>query len=238
METLSAMIEIQGLKTGFGQQIIHENLNLTVYQGEILGIVGGSGSGKSVLLNTIIGLNAPLAGTVQVKSDNWGVLYQKGALFSSLNVAQNIKVPMRELGDIPEKIANELVALKMQMVGLELDVANKFPSELSGGMVKRVALARALAMDAPLLLLDEPTAGLDPISASSFDKLCLELKKNLDLTIVMVTHDLHSLFALSDRIAVLIDKKIIVGTKQEILNNPHPWIQAYFTSARGANIPK
>lgn len=225
------MITIKDLKTGFGQQIIHENLNLHVSKGETLGIVGGSGSGKTVLLNAMIGAIQPISGTIELDTQNWGVLYQKGALFSSLTVLENIKVPMLEVAHMPEELACELASLKLCMVGLKLDDGNKFPSELSGGMIKRVALARALANDAPLLFLDEPTAGLDPIAANSFINLCLNLKKNLNLTIVMVSHDIHTLFALCDKIGVLVDKKLIIGTPEEIIKNPHPWIQEYFKSS-------
>lgn len=242
----NAIIKIKNLVTSFGNQSIHKNLNLEVKQGEILGIVGGSGSGKTVLLNTIIGLNKPESGDIEVFGINtadvdkmsqvqsrWGVLYQQGALFSSLTVAENIEVPMKEIAEIPKELADELVVLKLQMVGLPPETAVKYPSELSGGMIKRVSLARALAIDAELLFLDEPTAGLDPLAAESFDKLIKELQKNLKLTVVMVTHDLDTILSICDRVAVLIDHKIIVGTLEEIRNNPHPWIKAYFHGARG-----
>lgn len=241
-----SIIKIRGLVTQFGTQVIHDHLDLDVRQGEVLGIVGGSGSGKTVLLNTIIGLNKPARGDISIFGHNtrdstgweshqarWGVLYQHGALFSSLTVAENIEVPMKEIAHIPHDLADELVTLKLQMVGLDTKVANKFPNELSGGMIKRVSLARALAIDAELLFLDEPTAGLDPLAAESFDKLIRTLQQNLNLTVVMITHDLDTLYAICDRVAVLIDKKIIIGTLDEIQANPHPWIQAYFHGARG-----
>lgn len=243
------VIEIRNLVTQFGHHIIHDHLNLDVHEGEILGIVGGSGTGKTVLLNSIIGLNHRRSGEIKVYDVNikdydaahklrwrWGVLYQHGALFSSLTVGENIKIPMHEIAQIPDDIADELVSLKLQMVGLEPGVESRMPSELSGGMIKRVALARALAIDAGLLFLDEPTAGLDPISAAAFDKLIRTLQKNLKLTVVMVTHDLDTLNAICDRIAVLVDKKVIVGTKEEIKNHSHPWIQSYFKGERGRTV--
>ena len=240
------IIELRNLTTKFGTQVIHDHLDLDVNRGEIIGIVGGSGTGKTVLLNTIIGLNKPSEGDIKIFGHSqqevgnsqqiqsrWGVLYQHGALFSSLTVAENIEIPMKEIAKMPTDLSNELVPLKLQMVGLDPSVALKSPSQLSGGMIKRVSLARALAIDAELLFLDEPTAGLDPISASAFDKLILNLQQNLNLTVVMITHDLDSLATICDRIAVLVDKKVIVGTMEEIRNNPHPWIQSYFQGERG-----
>lgn len=243
---MDSIIKIRKLVTQFGGATIHDHLDLDVKRGEILGIVGGSGAGKTVLLNTIIGLNKPKSGEIFVfghssKDENliqtiesrWGVLYQHGALFSSLTVAENIELPMKELAHIPDQLADELTMLKLQMVGLPLDTAPKFPSELSGGMIKRVSLARALAIDAELLFLDEPTAGLDPLGATAFDRLIRTLQRNLNLTVVMITHDLDTLHAICDRVAVLIDKKIVVGTLDEIKKNPNPWIQAYFHGERG-----
>lgn len=241
-----AVIKIKSLYNQIGSQIIHENLNLEVMRGEVIGIVGGSGSGKTVLLNTILGLRQPQSGTIKVfdvdisgvnnhdsLKAHWGVLFQSGALFSSMTVGDNIKVPMREIAKTPSELQNEIVQLKLKMVGLDDSAINKLPSELSGGMIKRVALARALAIDAELLFLDEPTSGLDPISATAFDNLILDLKRNLGLTVVMITHDMDSLLNICDRIAVLVDKKIIVDKTENILKNPHPWIQEYFHGTRG-----
>lgn len=242
----NSIIKIRDLVTKFDSTVIHDHLDLDVRKGEILGIVGGSGSGKTVLLNTIIGLNRQVHGDIHVFGKNtgdpaslshiqkrWGVLYQHGALFSSLTVAENIEVPMKEIAHLPPQLADELVALKLQMVGLKPETGAKFPSELSGGMIKRVSLARSLAIDAELLFLDEPTAGLDPLAAESFDTLIRTLQQHLNLTVVMVTHDLDTILSICDRVAVLIDKKITIGTLEEIRNNSHPWIQAYFHGARG-----
>lgn len=234
METL---IAIHDLVNQFGTQRIHDGLNLDIYRGEVLGIVGGSGSGKSVLLRTILGLNTPYSGTIQFQESarlkqHWGVMFQRGALFSSLSVADNIQFPLREFSILTADECRELMYVRLNMVGLERSVADKFPAELSGGMVKRVALARALVLDPVVLFLDEPTSGLDPVSAEEFDQLIGTLHRNLKLTVVMVTHDLDSLFSTCDRIAMLVDKHVIVGTLQEILANPHPQIQAYFSGGR------
>ncbi len=241
------VIRVRGLRTQFGRQVLHERLDLDVKRGEVMAVVGGSGTGKSVLLNTIIGLNRQAAGTIEVLGQDtgqmgeqaakalktrWGVLFQGGALFSSLTVSHNIQVPMKEFTDLSQSMINELTALKVSMVGLPADVCNKFPSELSGGMQKRAGLARALALDPEILLLDEPTAGLDPIGAAAFDQLIGDLQGSLGLTVVMVTHDLDSLHAIADRIAVLVDRHIIVGTLDELMHNPHPWIQEYFHGPR------
>jgi len=242
------IIRVRGLVTRFGTNTIHEGLDLDVRRGEIIGIVGGSGTGKSVLLRTIIGLKRPEGGTIEVFGDKldrlsidarhnlqrrWGVLFQNGALFSSLTVAQNIRVPFREHTNVPSKLVGDLIRLKIQLVGLEPETGVKLPSELSGGMKKRAALARALALDPEILFLDEPTAGLDPIAAGQFDQLIRDLQRSLKLTVVMVTHDLDSLAAITDRIAVLLDKRIIVGTMSELMALPHPWIRAYFHGPRG-----
>ena len=242
------IIRIRGLVNRFGSNTIHEGLDLDVRRGEIIGIVGGSGTGKSVLLRTIIGLKRPEGGTIEVFGDKldrlsidarhnlqrrWGVLFQNGALFSSLTVAQNIRVPFREHTNVPSKLVGDLIRLKIQLVGLEPETGVKLPSELSGGMKKRAALARALALDPEILFLDEPTAGLDPIAAGQFDQLIRDLQRSLKLTVVMVTHDLDSLAAITDRIAVLLDKRIIVGTMSELMALPHPWIRAYFHGPRG-----
>lgn len=242
------IVRVRGLVTRFGSNTIHENLDLDVRRGEILGIVGGSGSGKSVLMRTMLGLKRPEAGTIEVFGERldrlsplarraierrWGVLFQNGALFSSLTVAQNIRVPFREHTTIPTKLAGDLIRLKIQLVGLDSDTGVKLPSELSGGMRKRAALARAIALDPEILFLDEPTAGLDPIAAGDFDQLILDLQRSLKLTVVMVTHDLDSLATITDRIAVLLDKHIMVGTMSELMALPHPWIREYFHGPRG-----
>jgi phospholipid/cholesterol/gamma-HCH transport system ATP-binding protein len=244
----SPVVRVRGLVTRFGSNTIHENLDLDVRRGEIIGIVGGSGTGKSVLLRTILGLKRPDGGTVEVFGERldrlspiarrtverrWGVLFQNGALFSSLTVAQNIRVPFREHTAVPTKLAGDLIRLKIQLVGLDPETGVKLPSELSGGMKKRAALARALALDPEVLFLDEPTAGLDPIAAGDFDQLILDLQRSLKFTVVMVTHDLDSLATITDRIAVLLDKRIMVGTMSELMALPHPWIRAYFHGPRG-----
>ena len=241
------VIRVRGLVTRFGEQTIHEGLDLDVNRGEILGVVGGSGTGKSVLLRTIVGLNRAAAGRIEVlgrdvsrMSDaeltalqqRWGVLFQNGALFSGLTVAENVAVPLREHRDMPQALMREIAALKIALVGLPADAAAKYPAQLSGGMRKRAALARALALDPDILFLDEPTAGLDPIAAAGFDQLISSLRSSLGLTVFMVTHDLDSLEAICDRIAVLIDRRITVGTLAEHMKNPHPWIQEYFTGPR------
>ena len=242
------VIRVHGVVTCFGAQTVHDGIDLEVQRGEVLGIVGGSGTGKSVLLRTIIGLQRPASGRVEVLGrdmlhlreaeqreleQHFGVLFQDGALFSSLTVAQNIEVPLREHVPMPEPLMAEIAATKIAMVGLPDEAGDKFPSQLSGGMRKRSGLARALALDPDILFLDEPTAGLDPIAASAFDRLIGDLKAGLGLTVVMATHDLDSLFAICDRVAVLVDKKIRVGTLAQHLEDPHPWIRAYFHGPRG-----
>lgn len=241
------VIRIRGLVNRFGRQVVHDGLDLDMRAGEILGVVGGSGSGKSVLLRTILGLRRANAGTIEIHGQDitrlsragmldiqqrWGVLFQSGALFSSLSVLDNIQLPMKEYTRLDPATREGLARLRLQMVGLPQDAGPKFPAELSGGMIKRAALARALALDPPLLFLDEPTSGLDPISATEFDELIAYLRDNLQFSVFMITHDLDSLFNICDRIAVLVDRKMIVGTRDEILANPHPWIQKYFHGAR------
>ena len=242
------VIRVRGLRTEFGTQVVHDNLDLDVYRGEVLGIVGGSGTGKSVLLRAILGLLKPAAGSIEVLGQDvrslapearrqlerrWGVLFQDGALFSSLNVAQNVEAPLREHFRLSQRLMDEIAALKISLVGLEPSVGAKFPAELSGGMRKRAGLARALALDPEILFLDEPTAGLDPIGAAAFDQLIRTLRDALDLTVVMVTHDLDSLQAICDRIAVLAERKVlVVGTMEQMLAETHPWIRSYFHGPR------
>ncbi len=243
-------IRVQGLKNGFGEQIVHEGLDLDVRRGEILGVVGGSGTGKSVLMRSIIGLQTPLEGTVEVFGEpmigrstdeaqavrrRWGVLFQGGALFSTLTVAENVQVPLREYyPKMSSTLRDEIASYKIRMTGLPGDAGPKFPSELSGGMKKRAGLARALALDPDLLFLDEPTAGLDPIGAAAFDEQTRQLQETLGLTVFLITHDLDTLYAICDRVAVLADKKVIaVGTIDELLALDHAWIQEYFNGPRG-----
>jgi phospholipid/cholesterol/gamma-HCH transport system ATP-binding protein len=242
------VVRVRGLRTRIGGRVLHDGVNLDLRRGEVLGVVGGSGSGKSVLLRTIIGLMEPEAGSIEIFGQDlrsldderlhgieagWGVLFQDGALISSLTAAQNVELPLREQLGIREPLLDEIAALKLALVGLPGDAGPKYPAELSGGMRKRAGLARALALDPRLLFLDEPTAGLDPIAAGAFDGLIHDLRTSLGLTVFMVTHDLDSLIAICDRIAVLVDKRLIIGTMDELLHNPHPWIQAYFRGPRG-----
>jgi len=247
-----AVIRVRGLTVGFGTQVVLEDLDIDVYRGEVLGVVGASGSGKSVLLRSIVGLLPRWAGTVEVYGKDlsqlgrrerieierhWGVLFQDGALFSSLTVTQNIQVPMREHLKLPQKLMDELAALRLSMVGLPLDAGAKFPAELSGGMRKRAGLARALALDPEIVFLDEPTSGLDPIGAAEFDDLVGKLQQTLGLTVFMVTHDLDSLYAICNRIAVLGEGHVLVsGDLKTMLAFEHPWVAAYFKGprARGA----
>ena len=242
------IIRVRGLVNRFGAELVHNGLDLDMYRGEVLGIVGGSGSGKSVLLRTIVGLNRPVAGKVEVfgrdlaaindrqmreLEKRWGVLFQDGALFSSLTVAENIEVPIREYFGLPLHLMDEISAVKVGLVGLPEDAGDKYPAQLSGGMRKRAGLARALALDPEIVFLDEPTAGLDPIAAGAFDALIRDLRASLGLTVFMVTHDLDSLFAICDRVAVLVDKKLRVGTVEQLLADNHPWIHSYFHGPRG-----
>lgn len=244
------IIEVRGLKNAFGDQIVHEDLDLDVRKGEILGVVGGSGTGKSVLMRSIIGLQSPIAGEVTVFGEptvgrletdaieirkRWGVLFQGGALFSTLTVAENVQVPLREFyPTLGLSLMDEIASYKVTMTGLPNDAGPKFPAELSGGMRKRAGLARALALDPELLFLDEPTAGLDPIGAAAFDELTKSLQRTLGLTVFLITHDLDTLYAICDRVAVLADKRVIaVGTIDELLALDHPWIQEYFRGPRG-----
>lgn len=251
VSTDDIVIRVRGLRTQFGTQVIHDGVDLDVRKGEVIGIVGGSGAGKSVLLRAIVGLTRPTAGEIELfgvetrrlAASEWrtqqgrcGVLFQDGALFSSLTVAENIQLPMREHLAMPQTLMDQLAALKVAMVGLTPDACTKFPSELSGGMRKRAGLARALALDPEILFLDEPTAGLDPIGAAAFDQLILDLQRSLGLTVFMVTHDLDSLAAICDRIAVLVDKRIRVGTMAEHMRDDHPWIHEYFHGPRARAV--
>jgi phospholipid/cholesterol/gamma-HCH transport system ATP-binding protein len=243
------VVEISRLSTKFGRTVVHQDLNLKIYAGEILSIVGGSGTGKTVLLRQMLGLERPSRGSVYVFGEDiskpaaeqlqrmrnhWGMLFQQGALYSALTVFDNIALPMRELHALPEKVIRDAVLLKMNMVGLGAEHANKMPADLSGGMIKRAALARALALEPQLLFLDEPTAGLDPDLSDSFVTLIKTLHRELKLTVVMVTHDLDTLFALSTRIAVLAEKHVIaVGPTRDVLEVDHPFIKQFFLGPRG-----
>ena len=244
-------IVVEGLVNAFDGHVIHQDLSLKVRRGEILGVVGGSGSGKSVLMRSIIGLQHPAAGSIDVLGQpmtgnpaspdeidvrsRWGVLFQGGALFSTLTVAENVEVPLREFyPEIDDTLRHEIARYKVMLSGLPPEAAAKFPSELSGGMRKRAGLARALALDPELLFLDEPTAGLDPIGAAAFDALTRALQDTLGLTVFLITHDLDTLYEICDRVAVLADKRVIeVGTIPELLQIDHPWIQEYFNGPRG-----
>jgi phospholipid/cholesterol/gamma-HCH transport system ATP-binding protein len=244
------IITVRGLCNSFGDQIIHKDLDLDVRPGEILGVVGGSGTGKSVLMRSIIGLQTPSDGEIEVLGENmigrsedeaknirrrWGILFQNGALFSTLTVAENVEVPIKEYFPyLKPPLLDEIASFKISMSGLLPDAGPKYPSELSGGMRKRAGLARALALDPELLFLDEPTAGLDPIGAAAFDELIRSLQQQLELTVFLITHDLDTLHTICDRVAVLADQKVVaVGTIAELLSLDHPWIQEYFNGPRG-----
>ena len=247
-----AVIKVRDLVVGFGDQIVLDHLSLDVRGGEILGLVGGSGSGKSVLLRTIIGLLPKRQGSIEVLGVDldqaneqerralerrWGVLFQQGALFSSLTVRQNVQFPMRENLGLSPRLLDEMALAKLEMVGLTAQDADKFPSELSGGMTKRVALARALALDPEIVFLDEPTSGLDPISAGDFDELIRTLQQTLEITVFMVTHDLESLYTACDRVAALADGKVVAeGPIATMIESEHPWVKTYFQGKRGAML--
>lgn len=243
-------IIVEGLTNRFGDQVVHEDLSLKVRRGEILGVVGGSGTGKSVLMRSIIGLQVPQEGHIEVFGrsitdadpdealgvrNRWGVLFQGGALFSTLTVGENVQVPLKQFyPEIGPELLDEIARFKVVLTGLQAEAAAKYPSELSGGMKKRAGLARALALDPELLFLDEPTAGLDPIGAAAFDRLTRELADTLGLTVFLITHDLDTLYEICDRVAVLADKKVIaIGTIPELLESDHPWIDEYFNGPRG-----
>jgi phospholipid/cholesterol/gamma-HCH transport system ATP-binding protein len=244
------VVRVRGLVNRFGDATIHDGVDLDLRRGEIMGVVGGSGTGKSVLMRSIIGLQLPEAGEIEVFGEQildrdedetldirkrWGILFQGGALFSTLTVAENIELPLREFYPrLPKPLLDEIAGYKVVMAGLPIDAGPKYPSELSGGMKKRAGLARALALDPELLFLDEPTAGLDPIGAAAFDDLTRDLQRTMGLTVFLITHDLDTLYAICDRVAVLADKRVIaVGTIPELLALDHPWIQEYFNGPRG-----
>jgi phospholipid/cholesterol/gamma-HCH transport system ATP-binding protein len=249
-----AILSVKDLTVGFGDKIVLDKLNLDIYRGEILGFVGASGAGKSVLMRTVLRLLPRRSGSIEILGADYdavddlqrmaldtrlGVLFQHGALFSALTVKENIQLPMREYLDLPQWLMDELAYLKIELVGLKPDAADKYPSELSGGMIKRAALARALALDPDLVFLDEPTSGLDPIGAAEFDELIAQLRDTLGLTVYMVTHDLDSLFSVCDRIAVLGQKKVLVeGTLDDMLAFDDPWVQSYFRGKRARSIPR
>lgn len=242
------VIKLRGIRNQFGSHVVHDGLDLDVYRGEILGVVGGSGTGKSVLLRSIAGLQKPTAGEIEVLGTNvrtaseeerialerrWGVMFQDGALFSSLNVRENVEVPMKAVRELDPALRSALADLKISLSGLPYLAGDKYPSELSGGMRKRAGLARALALDPEIVFLDEPTAGLDPIGAADFDTLTRQLSDTMGLTVFLVTHDLDTLHAICDRIAVLAEKKVLVtGTMQEMLTVDHPWVHEYFHGPR------
>jgi phospholipid/cholesterol/gamma-HCH transport system ATP-binding protein len=241
------LLQVQGLVNRFGSQLVHDGLDMQVVADEVFGIVGGSGAGKSVLLRTILGLQRPQAGVVRIDGSDitrltaaqlrgvkarYGVSFQQGALYSALTVLQNVQLPMIEHLELAAAERDELALVKIRLVGLPADAARKYPAQLSGGMVKRVALARALSLDPPLLFLDEPTSGLDPVSAAAFDELVLYLRQQLRLTIVMITHDLDTIFRTCNRVGVIVDRRMESDTLEGIVANPNPWIQAYFHGAR------
>jgi phospholipid/cholesterol/gamma-HCH transport system ATP-binding protein len=247
-----AVVRVRDLVVGFGDKLIMNGLNLDIYRGEVLGFVGGSGTGKSVLTRTILGLIRKRSGKIETFGEDtdamtdlqrraverrWGVMFQQGALFSGLTVKQNIQVPMREYLRLSQRLMDELAQLKIDMVGLKPDAADKYPSELSGGMTKRAALARALALDPELVFLDEPTSGLDPIGAAEFDDLIATLQKTLGLSVFMVTHDLDSLYSICDRVAALAEGKVIAqGPIATMLQSGHPWLKAYFQGKRARQM--
>ena len=244
---MAAVLEVTGLVNRFGAQVVHDGLEMQVEEGEVFGIVGGSGTGKSVLLRTILGLRRPQEGTVRLHGEDitqmspaelrhakagYGVTFQEGALYSALTVRENIQLPMIEYLRLDRATLDGLALLKLRLVGLPAEAGEKYPAQLSGGMVKRAALARALALDPKLLFLDEPTSGLDPISAAAFDDLIAYLQRELRLTVVMITHDLDSIFRICNRVGVIVDRRMVSGTLEEIVRNPHPWIRTYFHGER------
>jgi len=244
---MEPVVEVRGLVNRFGRQLVHDGLDMRVEEDEVFGIVGGSGAGKSVLLRSILGLQRPLAGTVCIRGSDithlserelrpikagYGVAFQSGALYSGLTVLENVQLPMIEHLRLPPTALEGLALLKIRLVGLPEDAAAKYPAQLSGGMVKRAAVARALALDPQLLFLDEPTSGLDPVSAAAFDDLVLYLQQHLKLTVVMITHDLDSIFRTCNRVGVIVDRRMESDTLERIVDHPNPWIQAYFHGER------
>ncbi|MRX50529.1 ATP-binding cassette domain-containing protein [Paracoccus sp. S-4012] len=248
MAERDAVIRVRGLRNAFGDHVVHEDLDLDLWRGEILGIVGGSGTGKSVLLRSIVGLQKPQAGTIEMLGSEvtgpsdaelealrgrFGVMFQDGALFSSLTVRENVEVPLRAVEGLSPEARTALADLKIALVGLPDKARHDYPAELSGGMRKRAGIARALALDPDILFLDEPTAGLDPIGASGFDRLVVELARGLGLSVFLVTHDLDTLYACCDRVAVLANRKVLAeGTLDDMLKVDHPWVQEYFHGPR------
>jgi len=240
---VESVICVRDLVNRFGSNVVHDGLSMDIEHGEVIAIIGGSGTGKSVLIRSILGLHRFTSGSIRVlgqeiryhqpgPEQNWGVLFQTGALLSGLTVQENVELPIAIHSDMPAGTRAELALLKIRMAGLPASAAAKYPSELSGGMVKRAALARALALEPRILFLDEPTAGLDPIGATEFDQLVAYLQSSLDLTVVMITHDLDSVFGVCDRVAVLVDRKIVVGPAEEVAASDHPWIRRYFNDSR------
>lgn len=252
MTAPEAVIEVRGLRSVFGRQVVHESLDLDLYRGEVLGVIGGSGAGKSVLLRSIVGLKRPDGGRIRMFGEDiteldeearrpferrFGLLFQDGALFSSLTVLENVKLPLVEYFKLPPDLLDELALLKIVLAGLPADAAHKYPSQLSGGMRKRAGLARALALDPEILFLDEPTSGLDPIGAAAFDELIRTLSAALGFSVFLVTHDLDSLYAICDRVAVLADGRVQVADRIEVVEaHPHPWIRDCFSGPRGRSI--
>lgn len=237
MTNIQPILTLENITTKFGDSVVHESLNLDVNTGEVLGLVGGSGSGKSVLLRTAIGLNKPATGSVDLRAKQIGVLFQHGALFSSMTVTENVALPLMEHTSLSRTEALRLARLKLALVGLDSTAGERYPAELSGGMIKRAALARALIREPDMVFLDEPTAGLDPITAAAFDQLILTLSKALGLTVVLVTHDLDTLYAICDRVAVLANKRIIaIDSLAKVAEHDNPWIQDYFHGPRGRAI--